>query len=384
MNQMEDSYIIVLVVLGILLFIAAFGFIFFSLNKETPSVVEKQKMIDEAKRLYQKGEKLCDEEKWDKAADCFRQSINYDNTSSANMRLGHCLLEMGQMQSAEHFLKIAVELDKNESLNYSMLALLYRRKRNYTEELKCLKMSTHILEFIEIPELKSKVDNPIIGGLNKEGVNQFTYYLAVYTSDIGVCLLNISKRNRSLAKEYFIKSNKIVENVYATRCLATMYFEDKDYVNATKYARETLNFTPNDYVAKNLLNKSIRYLNNPPVPIFEILRKFIRKTSPFIYIFPIVSLFLLIGVFVDSYNLSDGYYMLLRVITCATCVYSAVKFKTEWTRWIFGVFAVLYNPVLPVHLGDKDLWSIINLATIIYMWVALFAERRATKAKNGL
>ena len=83
------------------------------------------------------------------------------------------------------------------------------------------------------------------------------------------------------------------------------------------------------------------------------------------------------------FSMPYAYYMLLRVITCATCVYSAVKFKTEWTRWIFGVLAVLYNPVLPVHLDDKDLWSIINLATIVYMWVAIFKESKQQKKQNN-
>ena len=99
-------------------------------------------------------------------------------------------------------------------------------------------------------------------------------------------------------------------------------------------------------------------------------------------LFAITSLALLAGLLLPQRYLFDGYYMLLRVITCATCVYSAVKFKTEWTRWIFGVFAVLYNPVLPVHLGDKDLWSIINIITLIYTWIALFAERKQTKEQN--
>lgn len=84
----------------------------------------------------------------------------------------------------------------------------------------------------------------------------------------------------------------------------------------------------------------------------------------------ILSIIFILALFQMPY----GYYMLLRIITCATCVYSAVKFKTEWAKWIFGILAVVYNPVLPVHLGDKDLWSIINFATAAYMWIALFAE----------
>ena len=111
--------------------------------------------------------------------------------------------------------------------------------------------------------------------------------------------------------------------------------------------------------------------------------KKISKNISFITLFLLISTFLIIGATVSKYDLSDGYYMLLRVITCATCVYSAVKFKAEWAKWIFGVLAVLYNPVLPVHLGDKDLWSIINLTTVVYMWIALRAESKAAKSTSA-
>ena len=98
-------------------------------------------------------------------------------------------------------------------------------------------------------------------------------------------------------------------------------------------------------------------------------------------LFVITSLALLAGSLFPQRHLFDGYYMLLRVITSAVCVYSAVKFKMEWTRWIFGVFAVLYNPILPVHLGEKDLWAIINLATVVFLWIALYTEQK--NRKNG-
>ena len=111
---------------------------------------------------------------------------------------------------------------------------------------------------------------------------------------------------------------------------------------------------------------------------FVKIRNFFK--TPFVIMFAVISACLFIGAVGEPF---DSYYMLLRVITCATCVYSAVKFKTEWTRWIFGVLAVLYNPVLPVHLGDKDLWSIINLATVVYMWIALRAESKAAKSTSA-
>lgn len=110
---------------------------------------------------------------------------------------------------------------------------------------------------------------------------------------------------------------------------------------------------------------------------------FPRIKSNFFYLFAIASISLVVGAIVYKRDLFDGYYMLLRVITCAVCTYSAVKFKTEWTRWIFGIFAVLYNPVLPVHLGNEDLWSIINLTTVVYMWIALRAESKSAKSTSA-
>ena len=113
-----------------------------------------------------------------------------------------------------------------------------------------------------------------------------------------------------------------------------------------------------------------------------LLKKFltITKGKPIPRLYALLSLFLLIGSIADPRDLFDGYYMLLRLFTSGVCLYSAVKFKTEWAKWIFGGLAVLYNPVLPIHLGDKDAWAVINLITIIYMWAALYFENKSKKA----
>jgi hypothetical protein len=48
-----------------------------------------------------------------------------------------------------------------------------------------------------------------------------------------------------------------------------------------------------------------------------------------------------------------GFYTLLRWICCAVFAYSAFaaheKNRVPWV-WIFGVLAVVFNPILPVHL----------------------------------
>ena len=36
---------------------------------------------------------------------------------------------------------------------------------------------------------------------------------------------------------------------------------------------------------------------------------------------------------------------------------------TKGVQKSFGFFALLYNPIIPIHLGSKGLWVIVNLVT---------------------
>ena len=38
-------------------------------------------------------------------------------------------------------------------------------------------------------------------------------------------------------------------------------------------------------------------------------------------------------------------------------------FSAMLFAWIFGFIAVLYNPIIPIHLYDKQIWIIVNLIT---------------------
>jgi uncharacterized membrane protein YccC len=61
-----------------------------------------------------------------------------------------------------------------------------------------------------------------------------------------------------------------------------------------------------------------------------------------------------------------SFYTSLRWICCAAFAYSAFIASTNnrvpWA-WIFGVLAVLFNPIIPVHL-QRDTWQIINCGAI--------------------
>ena len=78
-----------------------------------------------------------------------------------------------------------------------------------------------------------------------------------------------------------------------------------------------------------------------------------------------------------------GYYVLLRILVCGSCVLlanlSAASGLKNWT-WLLGGLAVLYNPIFVIHL-DRDLWSVINFATIWVLAIHMFVfGRRTTRA----
>ena len=61
-----------------------------------------------------------------------------------------------------------------------------------------------------------------------------------------------------------------------------------------------------------------------------------------------------------------GYYNLSRLVVCGCSIYFAISSNAKDQHvfvWVFGALAVLYNPILPIHLYEKELWMIVNLVT---------------------
>lgn len=66
-----------------------------------------------------------------------------------------------------------------------------------------------------------------------------------------------------------------------------------------------------------------------------------------------------------------GYYLLLRLWCCGVSIVFASRLTPPWAPphgWVLGGLAVLYNPLLPVALGSKSLWTVVNVATVAYLW----------------
>lgn len=79
-----------------------------------------------------------------------------------------------------------------------------------------------------------------------------------------------------------------------------------------------------------------------------------------------------------------AYYVFLRWVVCPIFAFLAVRAieieRTHWA-WVFGVSAALYNPILRVHL-NREIWSVVNVASIILCIWAVFALKRKGGSGN--
>jgi len=90
--------------------------------------------------------------------------------------------------------------------------------------------------------------------------------------------------------------------------------------------------------------------------------------------FKIVAILFLLGALGDN---PYGYYQLLRWIILAIGAYSAyLAYNAEkkgWT-WIFGIIAVLFNPIIPFTF-QRDIWQTIDVIVAVIFLVSIFKTK---------
>jgi hypothetical protein len=79
-----------------------------------------------------------------------------------------------------------------------------------------------------------------------------------------------------------------------------------------------------------------------------------------------------------------GYYQLLRFVVCGISAYTAFmayEWQRQWVVWLFGLIAVLFNPLIPILL-PRELWQVIDV-TCAFLFVAIvFALRKPNEQKT--
>ena len=80
-----------------------------------------------------------------------------------------------------------------------------------------------------------------------------------------------------------------------------------------------------------------------------------------------------------------GYYMLLRIVTCATLVAAAVtahRRKMQMLATAFTIVALLFNPFVPVHL-TKEIWTVIDIVTAVLLLTFVNALSRSAGSSEA-
>ena len=67
-----------------------------------------------------------------------------------------------------------------------------------------------------------------------------------------------------------------------------------------------------------------------------------------------------------------GYYTILKIVVCGCSIFYAYHLSEKEDKtfaWVFGFFAVLYNPIIPIYLYDKQIWIVVNIITgLVFFW----------------
>ena len=78
---------------------------------------------------------------------------------------------------------------------------------------------------------------------------------------------------------------------------------------------------------------------------------------------------------------SYGFFTLLRFVVFASTAFIAwmtyEEHKERWA-WVFAFLAVLFNPFFPIYL-NRDLWSIIDFVTGVFLIVSVFTLKFARR-----
>ena len=82
--------------------------------------------------------------------------------------------------------------------------------------------------------------------------------------------------------------------------------------------------------------------------------------------------------FIATAKLPYGYYTFLRFAVCGVGVYVAyVGYvgKRPWAAWTFAAIAVVFNPLIPVHL-TKQIWAWLDVAAGVAFILAIFLVKK--------
>ena len=103
-----------------------------------------------------------------------------------------------------------------------------------------------------------------------------------------------------------------------------------------------------------------------------------------IWIFLVPAALLLIGIA----DLPIGYYTFLRIVVCITsCLIAYGSYAREerinFGAILFGIIAIIFNPLFPIYLHDKEVWTVIDtLSAISFIAAGIYLKSKENKEQN--
>jgi FtsH-binding integral membrane protein len=85
----------------------------------------------------------------------------------------------------------------------------------------------------------------------------------------------------------------------------------------------------------------------------------------------------------ENKDLSKGFFIFQKILIFGSIVAMCFEDFYIWWKVLLILDAVLFNPIIQIHLEDRDSWMIFDITTIVFLlvsWIVLF---RKIKVKNG-
>ena len=93
-----------------------------------------------------------------------------------------------------------------------------------------------------------------------------------------------------------------------------------------------------------------------------------------------ITIIKIIAVLMLFWALGDNpysYYQILRWVICGATGYFAYlayeNNKNAWV-WVFGIIAILFNPIIPFYL-DRGTWAVIDIITATIIFTSIFKQK---------
>lgn len=76
-------------------------------------------------------------------------------------------------------------------------------------------------------------------------------------------------------------------------------------------------------------------------------------------------------------ELPYGYYIFLRIIVFIVSAICVIEYfeKRNFFVYIFSMIAILFNPIIPIHL-DKETWIPIDIITSLIFIISIFTKTK--------